>query len=129
MPRVHPRCGTNLAVGASIFIGLFTLEWTSDASLRLLLAALVTVCLWKPVGNFFQLYVTTRPPTDKQLNGGIEAGKMLLERHASARVAYASPLRRIWQSGLLFTLAGAAITASVLAVVLKLLHVDLGLVS
>ncbi|HWA84320.1 MAG TPA: DUF1385 domain-containing protein, partial [Fimbriimonadaceae bacterium] len=51
MPRVHPRCGTNLAVGASMFMGLGGLPLFSDPSLRFLFAGIVTLIFWRPVGN------------------------------------------------------------------------------
>ena len=51
MPRVHPRCGTNLAVGASIFIGLGTLTLISQEWLRLMIAGIATLALWRPIGT------------------------------------------------------------------------------
>src|SRR5438270_13233654 len=64
MPRVHPRCGTNLWAGATIFLGIFSLPWLDNAS-RLLIAAIVTFVLWRPVGQLMQGPVHTRPPSKK----------------------------------------------------------------
>lgn len=129
MPRVHPRCGTNLVAGASIFFGVVGITWIESLHLRLLLAAVLTVAFWRPFGSFLQQYITTRPPSDKQLADGICAGNQLLERYAASHVAVAPPLRRIWNSGLFHVMAGSFLTAIVAEGIGKLFHVELGLLS
>lgn len=111
MPRVHPRCGTNLAAGVFLFLGLADLfRWflptPEGEQLGLLLALVLTVFCWRAFGSFLQWIATTKPPTDKQLRAAIRVGEELLSRHA--RVAYLEPSfgRRLWNSGLLQILIG-----------------------
>jgi hypothetical protein len=122
MPRVHPRCGTNLAVGAMMFIGIFSWRWVEEDSLRLLVAMLATLFLWRPLGTLAQFYFTTKRPNDAQLLGGIRAGKELLANSQSARRLVASPLRRFLASGILHVMAGALVAQLVTMGVLALLN-------
>ena len=107
MPRVHPRCGTNLAVAAMLFLGLFGLEWTQETELRLLVAFLAAVILWRPLGALMQQYVTTRRPSEKQLQSGIAAAKDLLNNFQSASEATPSVIRRLLNSGIFHIMSGA----------------------
>src|SRR5690606_35007100 len=95
MPRVHPRCGTNLAVGAMVFLGIMSWEAIGEVELRLLAALLVTVIVWRPLGTLMQYYVTTREPNEKQIAMGIRSGKALLEKAVYAPQARATIFRRI----------------------------------
>ncbi|RYG35325.1 DUF1385 domain-containing protein [bacterium] len=126
MPRVHPRCGTNIAAGASLFLGFFGASWIKEPELRLLVAALVTVMLWRPFGSFLQSYFTTRRPTDRQLASGIRAGEMLLEAHARSPRAKGSIPIRIWNSGMLQVMAGSFAAYGIVYGISKLFKVDLG---
>lgn len=120
MPRVHPRCGTNLAAGASIFLGLAGANWIPDQQLRLLLAALATLFLWKPVGSALQYYVTTRPPSKKHLAMGIRSGKELLEKYrTTGHAARPTVARRIWHSGMLHVMTGSLLCYLVAAALVK----------
>ncbi|MCW5937250.1 MAG: DUF1385 domain-containing protein [Fimbriimonadaceae bacterium] len=110
MPRVHPRCGTNLAVGAGLFLGIMNFELLGPAEGRLLLAGLVTLLLWRPLGSFVQYFITTKQPTDGQLNLGLRAGRQFLERFQSARIASSSPVQRLANSGIFQIMAGAFAT-------------------
>jgi len=110
MPRVHPRCGTNLVAGAGIFTSILYSPWGNSRDyqeLKLLTAAIVTVFLWRRVGGFLQQFVTTKRPTDSQLDSGIRAGEMLLERYASSPANVPSIPQRIWNSGIFPLMAGA----------------------
>jgi len=100
MPRVHPRCGTNIAAAAALFLGVFGSGLVHDQELRLLLAALVTLVFWRPLGTFLQYFVTTKPPTDRQIESGIRAGKELLEKYQFAGGHQVSVVHRLWNSGL-----------------------------
>lgn len=113
MPRVHPRCGTNLAVGASLFLGLFNWEWVPDQEIRLLVAMLATFILYKPLGSMVQLLITTKPPSDKQIESGIRAGKELLTRYRSAHGPQPSPVQRLVFSGMFHVMAGSMLTYGV----------------
>lgn len=122
MPRVHPRCGTNIAVGVMMFVGLFTWEWVEEPSVRALVAMLVTFFLWKPVGSFAQYFFTTSRPNDAQLRSGIKAGKELLAASARAKRAIAPPWQRFLASGLLQVMFGAFLAQLVFTGVLALLN-------
>lgn len=115
MPRVHPRCGTNLAVGASIFFGIATTHWIGDEYVRLLVAFLVTLSLWKPLGSLAQLWITTKEPTDRQLAMGIRSGTELLRRYATDRGRDRTVFHRIWHSGMFHVMGGALLTYAVIA--------------
>jgi CBS domain-containing protein len=107
MPRVHPRCGTNLAAAVVVFLSLATAPWPREPELRLLLALVATAAIWRPLGSLLQAYVTTRKPNAEQLRAGIRSGEELLRRHADQGVARPSVLTRIWNSGILLVLAGS----------------------
>lgn len=111
MPRVHPRCGTNLAAGASLFLGISQSHWLGDSELQLLVAILVTVSFWKRLGSFLQEFFTTRPPTPKQLQMGIAAANDLIQKHYNDPQPPPTPMRRILFSGMLQVMAGAASVA------------------
>lgn len=117
MPRVHPRCGTNIAAGAGIFLGVFSSNIVADNQLRLLLAALLTLYFWRPVGAFLQYFVTTRKPSDKQIRDGIRAGNELLANYAQNPVFATNPLRRILNSGMLHVIVGSALAAGLLELI------------
>ena len=71
MPRVHPRCGTNLFAGFTLFLltflGVFCAAqaggWPllDGASLAAMLAAPVTLIFWRRVGGWMQLLVCDPP--------------------------------------------------------------------
>ncbi|RYG43299.1 DUF1385 domain-containing protein, partial [bacterium] len=126
MPRVHPRCGTNIAAGASLFLGFFGASWIPNQELRLLVAALVTVIFWRPFGAFLQQYFTTRAPSDRQIESGIRAGEMLLAAHVRAPSAKGTIPVRIWNSGMLQVMAGSFGAYGVLYAIGKAFKIDLG---
>lgn len=113
MPRVHPRCGTNLAVGMSLFVGIWNVEWIRDANLRLLAAGIVTLGAWRPLGGIIQHYVTTRPPNDRHIAMGIHAGEELLRRYALERGKPPTFARRLYASGMLHALVGSLVGAAI----------------
>lgn len=114
MPRVHPRCGTNLAVGATIFLTLFLWEWTPDVELRTLVAGMATLFLWRPLGSLVQQFVTTKPPSDAQVASGIRAAEELLNKYQYSRRNTSHPLERILRSGMLHVILGSTLTATLL---------------
>lgn len=101
MPRVHPRCGTNLAAGAIIFLTLANLNTGIYRDITLLVAFVTTLLAWRPLGNFLQAVFTTRPPTERQLRNGIEAGKQLLQRYQMQGYRHLTLHERIWNMGIL----------------------------
>lgn len=100
MPRVHPRCGTNIAAGATLFLGIMGSDLVRDQELRLMLAAFVTLIFWQPLGSLLQYYVTTKKPTRSQIESGIRAGKDLIEKYRATGSGTPSILGRLWNSGL-----------------------------
>ena len=122
MPRVHPRCGTNLAVGAMLFIWLIGLTWDNYREIGALFALAMTVLLWRPLGGVFQKYVTTKTPTRPQLEGAIGAGQELLGKYKLSVRAAPSFARRILMSGLPWVLSGWFITFAVVYFLMLLLH-------
>lgn len=123
MPRVHPRCGTNLAVAATVFLSLFNMPAPLDQEVKLLIAIIITAFFYRPLGNFFQYFVTTAPPQEKHLTMGVRAARELLETYETQYVEPASTGRRILSSGLLQIMAGAILSQLVLIAVYELLRV------
>lgn len=127
MPRVHPRCGTNIAVAVSLFIALASWKWIDIEQIRLVVALIVTVFVWRPIGHFAQYYITTKRPTDKQLMNGIEAGRELIRNVQGRRRARTSISQRIVASGMLHVMAGSLLMYGFALLVATLLRVDLNL--
>src|SRR5690606_10053933 len=96
MPRVHPRCGTNIAVALGLFLGIFSMEWLFDQEVRVLIGLLTALFFFRPIGAFVQSVFTTRPPTPRQIQAGVDAGRQLLERYQTGTPRSNSPLARIW---------------------------------
>ncbi len=125
MPRVHPRCGTNLAVAVTLFSLICFTPWVPDQGIRTLAAAIATLFFWKPLGSFAQQYITTRKPNARQLRSGIKAGNELIEQFSVARFSTAPIPTRIWNSGLLHVIAGSFIAHFVLKGAMLLFHFSL----
>lgn len=108
-PRVHPRCGTNIVAAATLFLILgkiFSIE------IATIIAVLILVTSWKVIGGYFQYYITTKPPNEKQLTSGIRAGEELLARYRSNPSQYVTGWRRVWNTGMPQVMLGvAAVTA------------------
>lgn len=127
MPRVHPRCGTNLAAGATLFLSVMKISWIPDMELRVLLGAVVTATLWKPLGSAMQQYVTTKPPSRAQIEGAIRSAEDLLANYAASRRMVGSPWQRIWHSGVLHVITGSLIMAGIVSVIDSVFHLNLNL--
>ncbi|MEI7576971.1 MAG: DUF1385 domain-containing protein [Armatimonadota bacterium] len=128
MPRVHPRCGTNIGVAISLFLGVSQSKWIPYEELRLLMAVLVTLFFWRPLGSFAQQYITTKPATPKQIQSGIDAAHELLLNYEQAPNRKPTPFGRLLNSGVLHVIAGsflAYLIASLLAVPLGIKFGDL----
>lgn len=113
MPRVHPRCGTNLVAGVALFLGLSKVfRWglppNSEAQdMALVMALLFTVMFWRVFGGFLQWVATTKPPTDAQILGAIRSAEALLQKARPYSGSTPSLGLRLWNSGLVQILAGA----------------------
>lgn len=108
MSRVHPRCGTNLAVGLTMFMTIWQLPWAVE-EIRLVTALLTTLFFWRVIGSFVQKWITTRTPNDKQIQSGIDAANQLLEAFAVAPHRQPNPFQRIFKSGMLHVMLGSFI--------------------
>jgi CBS domain-containing protein len=108
MPRVHPRCGTNLVAGGMLLWLGGTLLQPLLGSAGYLLSGLVALSYWRAFGGWLQEHLTTRPATDAQLESGIRAARTLLERHSRDPYAPIRPHVRLWRMGFLQILAGFA---------------------
>lgn len=123
MPRVHPRCGTNIAAAALIFSGIISLDFIPDMELRMVLALILTAFLFRPFGSFLQLYFTTRKPNQKQLENGIEAGKKLIHNYQTGSHVIPNNWMRLAKSGLFHVMAGAFLTSMIVLGITTVLNV------
>lgn len=117
MPRVHPRCGTNLM--AAIFV------LVAAAQLLMVLVGPLPPAAWGPaliagaglmfvaalaarrrLGPLLQSLVTTRNPPRWLLSRAIKVGRQLLARYHENPTAARWGITRIWNMGLLQAAAG-----------------------
>lgn len=100
MPRVHPRCGTNIVAAVFLATTVFTALSELPGGLNLLAAGLAALLYWRSLGSWLQQHVTTRPATNKQIESAIFAAREVLARHSAAPDAPLRPLARLWRMGL-----------------------------
>ena len=120
MPRVHPRCGTNimallilLVVAQQLLTSLGSTMDEASRILALFLLIMVVLLAWRRLGAALQRWVTTRTPSNCQIAAAIRVGEELLVRVQARPSAHASILRRLWNTGFAQVLAGFfAIAAS-----------------
>ena len=105
MPRPHPRCGTNLTVLAVLVLGMVDLA-SNQAPLTAYLLPAIGLLYWRRLGHWVQALFTTRPARPRELQSGIDAARMLLNRYRRQPSYHAPLLLRIWNRGLLQVLAG-----------------------
>jgi hypothetical protein len=125
MPRVHPRCGTNLAVAVTMFSTIAFTPWSSDQQIQIPIALFATLFTWKSIGSFAQYWFTTRKPNQKQIASGIAAGKELLDNYATAANRTAKPINRIINSGMLHVIAGSFAALGIAWLIGRAFGVDL----
>ena len=128
LPRVHPRCGTNLFAGFTLFLLLFLAVFSAtqasqwqlldSVTLAAALAGPFTLIYWRRIGSWVQQWFATRPATDRQIAGAIYAAEQVLSRHQrrlerGGRLRFA-PLRRIWTMGIGQILLGYAVVIALL---------------
>ncbi len=111
MPRVHPRCGTNIVAGFAlfhlVFLAVFAWAQASDygsfdaVTLGLVAAAPAALLLWRRLGGWMQFWLATRPATPAQIDSAIFAARQVLSRREqrAGRVRFRLG-RRIWAMGL-----------------------------
>jgi Predicted metal-dependent enzyme len=107
MPRVHPRCSTNLVAGALLVWLTGTALYPLLGGAAYLLGTAVALRFWRSAGAVLQQHFTTRPPSDTQIESGIRAARALLEAHDRAPFAAPRPVQRLWRMGFAQILLGA----------------------
>lgn len=103
MPRVHPRCGTNLLAAAGVFLIIAT---RISSQFGVLIALLVVVVGWRTIGAWLQYFVTTRTPSPRELANGVAAGNDLLRNYQEQPNLQLVGFQRIWKLGFIQTAAG-----------------------
>jgi CBS domain-containing protein len=126
MPRVHPRCGTNLVAG----LFLLSLGETFQPLLGVYgypLFAIVALLCWRSLGSWAQKNLTTRPAKLSEIESGIKAAQGLLkqsdERSAVAPMRLHPllyPLLRLWRMGILQIASGFALGVGFLWLLMRL---------
>lgn len=114
MPRVHPRCGTNILAGGMVFTGVSQAAGLLgplglDATSASIVGALTAFFTWRSLGAALQQWFTTRPAADKHLQSGIAAAEELETRFLTTPPARRRLLRRLWCMGLLQTFIGITV--------------------
>ncbi len=108
MPRIHRRCGTTLLAG---ILPAFLIA-APLAVVEPMLALLVVFLGWMTrfrVGGVIQQYLTTREPTDAQLQAGLHAGYEVLARWRRDPFATVPPLTSFWRRGMIQMLLGVIV--------------------
>ncbi|MCL5103340.1 MAG: DUF1385 domain-containing protein [Armatimonadetes bacterium] len=111
MPRVHPRCGTNLLAAVGIFTIITERLGTGFGTLT---ALVVVVLGWRTVGGWLQYFVTTKDPSERQLANGVAAGNQLIERYQERPNFHLTGFDRIWRMGFVQTLSGMTAVSGLL---------------
>jgi hypothetical protein len=126
MPRVHPRCGTNLVAG----LFLLSLGETFQPLLGLYgypLFALVALLYWRSLGSWAQKNLTTRPAKLSEIESGIKAAQGLLKQSDERSTVTPTrlhpllyPLLRLWRMGILQIASGFALGVGFLWLLMRL---------
>lgn len=117
MPRVHQRCGTNLAAAAAIFIFLISQFPSPFIVVVAMMAALLG---WRSIGAFLQRHVTTKPASRRQIESGIQAGNELLRNYREELAGQRAPGRRIWNLGFIQMGIGLMIPITIVYLLIEL---------
>jgi Protein of unknown function (DUF1385) len=119
LPRVHPRCGTNLMAG-SFLLGLGGALSPLLGQFGFVVSGLLTLFYWRSFGGWLQEHLTTRPATEAQLMQAITAAQTLLERHEHSQ-ELPTLLRRLALSGMPQILVGFGLGLALLALLCLLI--------
>jgi CBS domain-containing protein len=105
MPRVHPRCGTNLLALLILLViaqqSLASLGRMGESTRMVVLFLLVMIVLltWRRLGAALQRWITTKRPSDRQLLAAIKVAEDLLAKVRARPGARVSTPLRVWHSG------------------------------
>lgn len=122
MPRVHPRCGSNILAIAGVFI---IVAGAVGSEMAVMAAVLVIVLGWRKIGGLLQSAITTSNPSEKQLISGIAAGKEVIEKFQANPGYQTYGLQRIWNMGFLQTLIGMLLSSGLVWVLQQFLHLNI----
>lgn len=117
MPRVHQRCGTNLAAAAAIFIFLISQFPSPFIVVVAMMAALLG---WRSIGAFLQRHVTTKPASPRQIESGIRAGDELLRNYREELTGQREPGKRLWNLGFIQMGIGLMIPITIVYLLIEL---------
>jgi CBS domain-containing protein len=115
MPRVHPRCGTNLVAGFSLFGALYGALGFLPPSLSAVVAGAVALSYWRQLGSWLQTHFTTRPAKPAEIDSAIRAAHEVLDRHNRAPDRLATSSARLLRTGMLQVMLGFAVGIGITA--------------
>lgn len=131
-PRVHPRCGTNLMAlvfilfaGGSLIMSMESYLGSIGAITGLGMLLIVVYLIWRGVGAGIQRFLTTKPPSRRQLEGAIRAARQLLSRYQQRPSYHAGGLARLWNVGIVQVALGFIATWSAAGYLSDWLHLGL----
>lgn len=134
MPRVHPRCGTNVATGvmlASLFFGVDFGLPAAIAVVQPIVGIAIGLAFWRRLGSLVQYWITTKPPSQKQLAAGIKSGEKLLDTYKHAHNVRPNPWKSIWNAGMVHVAIGFVVVGYASAFFFNAIHrlevIDFGL--
>lgn len=125
MPRVHPRCGTNLAVLGIVVLGLGTSDLglpPGSQGLQFIGAFLIGYYNYVRFGGLAQYWITTRTPNKEQVLMGCRSANELMSKAATAGKWTTNGWQAIWNSGLIHVLIGGWITGALFYAFFTLIH-------
>ncbi len=105
MPRAHPRCGTNImAIAGLLIVGVTHLpsigpEWVFPI-------LVLTFFAWRSFGDALQVFFTTRPASDKQIESGIKAANELMRAYQEQPFAVSRSPLKLLNKGMLYAAGG-----------------------
>lgn len=117
MPRVHPRCGTNLMALVVLLLAAYQLVSSIQGvdsefgAFALVILVVFVAFTWRRLGAGLQRWVTTKRPSDRQLAGAIRVADSLLAQVQARPSANVSVPKRIWHSGFIQVLVGFFVVA------------------
>ena len=117
MPRVHPRCGTNIVAGAHIVTTIGMLTAKLPMGVGWILGGMAALVWWRSFGSWLQLHLTTRPANDAQIESALRAAREVLARDGAMAPdsAPVRPQRRLWRMGMLQIILGFGTGFAILA--------------
>jgi predicted transcriptional regulator len=131
-PRVHPRCGTNLMAlvfialaGGSLIMSMESYLGAIGSVTGLALLLIVIYLVWRGVGAGIQRFLTTKPPSRRQIESAIRAARQLLSRYQQRPSYRPHNLAKLWNVGIIQVAAGFITTWSAAAYLSDWLHLGL----